>query len=250
MNGESRKYNAQEALLKAVESKPHALTQFARYVEEDGEHLGHSYVAKLLLGHSEEFSASMRDDMTISARYKKQCRKGIDMIIRNLNVDDLTPLLYKSGLLTSDEFDRLVNSPAMTRQDKVFFVIRLLQTKGPMAHLLFVQCLEQISDNPTHEELLQLFGITKSGSLSKRKAVEQTTHNTTSKLLRYIPRQAKAQGILISQTYLEAVENIHGLQYAGNCKAAIVTVEEYKSAAAGKVELYGVGIGICLCGLL
>ena len=237
MNDESRKYNAQEALLKAVESKPHALTQFARYVEEDGEHLGHSYIAKLLLGHGKEFSASMRDDMTTSARYKKQCRKGIDTIIRNLNVDDLTPLLYKNGLLTSDEFDRLVNSPAMTRQDKAFFVIGLLQTKGPMAHLLFVQCLaEQKSDNPTHEELLQLFGITKSSCLSKRKAVEQTTRNTTSKLLRYIPRQTKAQGILISQTYLEAVENIHGLQYVGNCKAAIIKVEEYKSA--GKVELY------------
>ena len=47
------------------------ITQFARYVEEDGEHLGHSYVAKLLLGHSEEFSASIHDT-TISAGYKKQ----------------------------------------------------------------------------------------------------------------------------------------------------------------------------------
>ena len=116
-------------------------------------------------------------------------------------------------------------------------MIRLLQTKGPRAHLLFVQYLvEQKSDNPTHEELLQLFGITKSSCLSKRKAVEQSTHNATSKLLRYTPRQAKAQGILISQTYLEAVDNIHGLQYAGNCKAAILKVEEYKSA--GKVDLY------------
>ena len=34
----------------------------------------------------------------------------------------------------------------------------------------------------------------------------KTTCNTTLKFHKCIPRQAKAQGILISQTYLEAVE--------------------------------------------
>ena len=235
MNIKSRKHKA-KVLLKAVESKPKALVQFARYVEKDREHLGHSYVAKLLLG--KEFSTSMHCDIIISARYKEKCREGIDTIMRNLNVDDLTPLLYKKGLLTSDEFDKLVNSQAiMTREEKCHFVIHLLQTKGPIAHLLFVQCLEQAeSENSSHKELLQLFDVTQNICLSKRKAAEQTACSTTSKLLRYTPRQAKAHGVLLSQTYLEAVENIHGLQYAGNCKAAIIKVEEYKSA--GKVELY------------
>ena len=94
-------------------------------------------------------------------------------------------------------------------------MINLLETKGPTAHLLFVQCLEQENENPSHEELLQLFGVTKSRCLSKRKYTEPTTCNARLKVPKYISRQTEAQGILISQTYLEAVENIHGLQYTG-----------------------------------
>ena len=225
-----------EALLNAVESssKPNAFILFARCVEKDSEHLGHSHVAKLLLG--EEFSKSMHNDMTVSARYKKQCGKSIKTLTSSFNAAEMSPLLYKKGLLTPDECERLVNNPAMTMQEKASFMISLLETKGPTAHLLFVQCLEQENENPSHEELLQLFGVTKSRCLSKRKHIEQTTCNAGSKVSKYIPRQAQAQGILISQTYLEAVEKIHRLQYTGNCKDAIIKVEEYKFA--GRVELY------------
>lgn len=70
-------------------------------------HLGHSYVAKLLLG--EEFSTNMLNDMRSSAKYKEQCNQGIKTLMCNCNVDDLVPILYAKGLLTADEFERLAN---------------------------------------------------------------------------------------------------------------------------------------------
>lgn len=119
----------------------------------------------------------------------------------------------------------------MTRQNKVLFVLSLLETKGPMAHLLFVECLKQGSEDPSHRELLHLFGVTTEVCVLKGQA-------TCTKLSKFIPRQAKAHGIIVSQAYLDAVEKIHDLQYydKGNCEAAITEVEGHK--ACGKVELY------------
>ena len=164
--------------------------------------------------------------------------RSLNELRRNFDVEDLVPILYAKGLLTPDEFERLTN-PAMlmTRQAKVSFVLSLLETKGPMAHLLFVQCLEQESENPSHRELLHLFGVTTEVCVLKRKAAGQATCATVnSKFIKFIPRQAKAHGIIVSQTYLDTVKKIHGLQYEGNCKAAIIEVEVHKTA--GKVELY------------
>ena len=70
------------------------------------------HAAKLLLG--EEFSTSMHNDMTISARYKKQCGKSIKTLTSSFNAAKMSPLLYKKGLLTPDECERLVNNLAMT----------------------------------------------------------------------------------------------------------------------------------------
>ena len=111
-----------QALLNAVESssEPNAFAQFAECVEKEKGHLGHSYIAKLLLG--EEFPIGMHDDMRSSAKYKKQCMQGFKTLICNFNVEGLIPMLYAERLLTADEFERLTN-PAipMTRQDKVSF---------------------------------------------------------------------------------------------------------------------------------
>ena len=225
-----------QALLDAVESssKPNAFVRFAECVEKEKTHLGHSYIAMLLKG--QEFSTSMHNDIKISAQYKKQCIQGFNKLMCNLNIEDLVPVLFAKGLLTADEFDRLTNlAMVMTRREKVSFVLKLLNTKGPTAHLLFVTCLEQKSENPSHKELLCLFGVFKNDRVLKRNAT-QATCTIISKVSKFIPRQAKAHGIIISQTYLEAVEKIHELQYKGNCEAAIVEVETYKSN--GEVELY------------
>ena len=225
-----------QALLNAVESsgKSNAYVRFAECVEKEKTHLGHSYIAMLLKG--EEFSTSMHNDMKISALHKKQCVQGFNKLMCNLNIGDLVPVLYAKGLLTADEFDRLTNlAIVMTRQDKVSFVLKLLNTKGPTAHLLFVKCLEQNIENPSHEELLSLFGVIKKDHVLKR-STTQTTCTIISKVSKFVPRQAKAHGIIISQTYLEAVEEVHELQYKGNCEAAIIEVERYRSI--GQVELY------------
>lgn len=233
---ESRETKVQ-AILNAVESssKPNTFVRFASCVKKEQEHLGHSYIAKLLSG--EEISASLWADMKASARYKGQCMQGRKTLMSTFNVEDLLPTLYAKRLLTLDECERLTN-PAMpmTRQDKVSFIISLLEAKGPTAYLLFVKCLEETCENPSHEELLQQFtGIKR---VKKRKHTEQsqTLCSVTSKLPKFIPRQTKAHGIIVSQTYLEAVEKIHELQYKGDCRTAILEVEAYKSA--GEVELY------------
>ena len=227
-----------QALLKAVESSsnPNGFVQFAECMKNEKGHLGHSYVAKLLSG--EELSISMHNDMRISAKYKEQCKQGVKTLIRNINVEDLVPILFAEGLLTADEFERLINVMSMTRQDKVLLVLSLLETKGPTAHLLFVKCLEQENENPSREELLRLFGVTAEVRVLKRNATAQlqAIHTVNSKIMKYIPRQAKAHGIIVSQTYLDAVKKIHGLQYKGKCEAAITEVEVHKTA--GEVELY------------
>ena len=226
-----------EAILNAIETngKPNAFVQFADCANKEKQHLGHPYIAKLLLG--EEIPMSMRDDMKTSAIYKKQFVRSIKTLMCNINIEALLPSLFAKGLLTSDEWERLTTPvTSMTRQDKVSFVFRLLETKGPTAHLLFVNCLEEPKDNenPSHKELLELFSVVDKDHTLKRKQFTCTA--TSVKLVRHTPTQTKAHGIIVSQIYLEAVETIHELQYSGNCKAAIIEVEAYKSA--GEVELY------------
>ena len=225
-----------QVLINAVESssKPNVFVRFAECVAKEKAHLGHSYVAKLLLG--EEFTRSMHDDIKASAVYKKQCVDRIKTLMDNFNVDELIPVMYANSLLTLDEWERLTNpAMSMTRQDKISFVLSLLETKGPTAHLLFVKCLKQKSENPSYQELLQLFDVAKT---LKRKAERQFTATCTTvcKLSKPTLRQTIANGVIISPQYLQAVKEIHSLQYNGNCEAAIIKVEEYKSA--GEVELY------------
>ena len=62
-------------------------------------HLGHSYIAKLLLG--EEVSTSMHNDMISSAKYKEQCVQSVKTLMCNFNAEDLVPTLYAERLLTT-----------------------------------------------------------------------------------------------------------------------------------------------------
>jgi len=225
-----------EALLIAVESssKPNAFVQFVQCIEKEKEHLGHLYVAKLLWG--TELSTDMHNDMNTSVIYREKCKQNIDILTHNINAEVLVPILRTKGLLTLDECQRLTDPTMLTtNQDKVSFILSLLETKEPTAHLLFVKCLEQESENPSHKELLQLFDIAQKDRGLKRKATKQF-HTVSSKLPKFILRQTIVHGAIVSQKYLEAVEKIHVLQYSGNCITAITEVERYKSI--GEFELY------------
>ena len=229
-----------EMILHTIESQDNsALLRFVQCLESEHDHLGHAFVAKRLLGTG--LSDEMMKEMDTSYKYMMQCRRNAKRLRSDIDCHTLVPHLQAEQLLTGDEVQQL-SLESMTRQKKNSLLLALLETKGPTAHMIFVQCLEKDDENPSHQELLQqLFDaageeVQCDGSGVKRKAIVQLVSEHTCKVPKFTPKQTMASGVIVSQRYLNIVKEVHEFQYNGNSEAAITKVETYR--LSGQTELY------------
>ena len=73
-------------------------------------------------------------------------------LCKMMNPDDLRPSLLARKMLTFDQSERL--STMATTREKTMFILQLVPTKGSKAFELFVESLQETSDeNPTHASL-------------------------------------------------------------------------------------------------
>ena len=73
-------------------------------------------------------------------------------LCKQMNPDELRPPLLAKKMLTFDQNERLGTLP--TTREKSMFILQLVPTKGSKAFELFVESLQETSDeNPAHASL-------------------------------------------------------------------------------------------------
>lgn len=239
-----------EFLLEAVEKKGgDAYSDFLRCLEKENEHLGHAFVASLLKG----LPFASKTDTTESAILKRKLQRYMPAMM-DIDTDALVPFLMQKHLLTSAETETLLNK-LLTSREKINTLLSLLETKGPTAHYLFVCCLEEEKEHPTHQQQVHLIRShcddddnddgddddddkdSRTRIPRKRKALDlEDIELPVVKVTKRDPDQVKAHGILISQYYYDKVKEIRRLHYLARWTAAEKIVEDCR--LSGDKELY------------
>lgn len=142
--------------------------------------------------------------------------------------------LYEKKLLTKNEFDKLKQTNKGT-DAKNQSVLKLLHSKGPTAHLLFAQCLEEEAEHKTHEELYQLISgkVTKESNLveqklpmtSRKRKLKDYKWPVLVKQARY-PSRLAMEGELKTIEYLEVMKKIRQCHNQGEWKAVEDIVQQ------------------------
>ena len=129
-----------------------AYTKFFKCISEEvlrgeGIHIGHQYLLAVLKG--EQYAT------VDECRASEACKQRIlehreDM--RDIDLASLVPVMYAHSLITTDERDMLLDKGRThIKRIEQFFLI--LETKGPLAHALFAQCLAKETSHSSHAEL-------------------------------------------------------------------------------------------------
>ena len=127
-----------------------AYLRFMQCLRDEGEHLGHHHIANLLETGVSECDA---DDLAMS-RLVEQALPRVGTQVKDcLSVKDLLPYLRQSKLLTASELELLHEDSSMENSVKIQRLLSILDTKGPIAHLLFFQCLEQEKTHSGHTDI-------------------------------------------------------------------------------------------------
>ena len=137
-------------VLQSLKRKGHlAYSKFLSCVKAEHNHIGHEYIAALL----QEEPFGSKAELDESSRLKDAIQRHYsDPEMMGISLQSLVPLIYSKKLLTEDENQKLL-SHYKTRSERIHLLLHLLDTKGSLAHGLFVECLQSESSHPTHKEL-------------------------------------------------------------------------------------------------
>ena len=143
-------YEKSRYILRSLEAKgPSAYSKFLNCLKEEESHMGHDYIASLL----QEKAFGSKLELEESSQLKKAIQKHYKEMM-DLSLELLVPLIYGKKLLTENEKQKLLSQHNKTRSERILLLLHLLDTKGPLAHRLFVKCLQSESrSHPTHKEL-------------------------------------------------------------------------------------------------
>lgn len=150
LRSERRRKQKAEYIVQCVEKRGLSL-KFLESVRNEKAHCGHEYVAALLEGR-EYCSASDR-------RKSEQIRRRIESnMTRMMDIDlsSLVPRLLSRRLLTNDEMILINGSKVHVQKENILLFYDIMETKGPLAYLKFVQCLSEDKSHQVHSELYEL----------------------------------------------------------------------------------------------
>ena len=100
--------------------------------------------------------ASIHTHLFVGAGMNKHEKAALQKLTvelcKQMNPDDMRPSLLAKKMLTYDQNERLGAMSSM--REKSMFILQLVPTKGSKAFELFVESLQETSDeNPTHASL-------------------------------------------------------------------------------------------------
>ena len=149
-NSKSTQYEKSRYILQSLETKgPYAYSKFLCCVKAENNHMGHEYIAALL----QEKRFCSKVELEESSRLKQAIQEHYSEMM-DISLQSLVPLIYSKKLLTEDEKQKLLSQHNKTRSERIHLLLLLLDTKGPSAHRLFIECL-QTDSHPAHKELYE-----------------------------------------------------------------------------------------------
>ena len=140
-----------EYIVQRVETRGLSV-KFLESVQNEKAHCGHDYVAALLEGREYCSAADRRESEQIRRRIETNMTRMMD-----IDLLSLVPHLLSRRLLTNEETTSLINGSDMrVLKEKIFLFYDIMETKGPLAYLRFVQCLSEDKSHRVHSELYEL----------------------------------------------------------------------------------------------
>ena len=213
---------------------PETCGKFVQALEKEDEHLGHRYILDLIRGykHADE------EEIALSSRLRKRIEESIvtGKLLTKMNVEtSLVGHMYTEKLMTEDQLVVLRNCSTTTEKNKM--ILKLLNSKGPLAYIKFLNCLKENaadSNLAMHLELFQLIcddtsvEIKVTSVCRKRKARESEEIPVTKR----DPIRLEIEGKLITTQYLEVIQKVRLLHNEGQWDAVDDLVKgcEKKSA--------------------
>lgn len=153
-NSESdpRMWTAQQLVDLILEKGSKACTTFLHILQNENGHLGHKYVLSLLMG----FQYADEEEIRLSSRIKERIMMNMPEVVNGMNLKAaVIDHMYKKKLLTDDEFESFLQSSEPSCKMSLR-ALKLLDTKGPTAHLIFAQCLKAETTHGTHQEIFEI----------------------------------------------------------------------------------------------
>ena len=139
----------------ADERKIHAFQRSIQKSVGYGGHLGHDYIATLLDDTKPKFADE--SSIELSRRIHERMVSGMQKLVASIKPSLLYHVMVQKRLLTLDEFERFKDNRNFSDIEKNERLLALLVTKGPTAHLLFAQCLDETQQlYDCHHELCQM----------------------------------------------------------------------------------------------
>ncbi len=183
---------------------------FLSNLEDNEEHMGHKYLVSLLRG--TKFAPD--EDIKESQMLFDKIQKNLTLVTRELDVKCLEPYLTKEKLITQNELEKLQNKDK-TRKDKAQMLLTILKTKGPTAHLRFVNRCLNSGCSEAHTDLYRLLAVPQN-SLKRRASTDTTSlsKNITVVTKRYPFFLETPEGITTS-SYIKIMAKIREYHQTG-----------------------------------
>ena len=131
-------------LSQKLENKSYSILLDCLYKEE--EHLGHDFICDLLEGRQ----YASEKEIIYSKRVKDAMKKKLTVFMKGINPKELIPHMMKHKLLTTSEVEQLYGTMPGNKQS--FSLLCILDTKGPLGHSLFAECLQDEDSHATHSQ--------------------------------------------------------------------------------------------------
>ena len=199
-------------LSKLLSSKgPEAFVKFYHCLKEERarEHIGHQYVVQLLEG-KDVFG----DELVMQSRnIQEAVRRNETAIHRLLKLSTLRPYLHRYELVTRDESETYLDTTqgvVMQRDERIQHFLRILESKGPLAHYRFLECLHREKEHRGHLELYQLLV-----SETDNTQFDPDHDAVPFPRIRRGPNRIKLLGVLANETYVDRMRKMQRYRYKG-----------------------------------
>lgn len=196
---------------------PETCGRFVQALEKEQEHLGHRYILDLIRGskHADE------EEIALSSRLRKRIGESriTGKLLTNMNLKaSLAWRMYSEKLMTEDEL--VILRSCLTNRERNKMILKLLNSKGPLAYIKFLQCLKEDSSDSSqvvHQELFSLICDDESVEIKvttvcrKRKARESEETSVTKR----DPIRLEIEGELVTEHYLNIIKDVRHFHNEG-----------------------------------
>ena len=255
-----------EFLLKAVEAKKlHKGTTRKRFLaclKREFQHLGHyqhlagllereyNYMRSYNDKHISQTDIYSPDKVLIDKELNERINKH-QTFLKDIDFRTLVPVMRSKHLLTDIEQEALMGNDAhqYRSQDwKVTRLIHILNHKVPTAHIMFLDCLREENQHPTHKELYERLSycmpwaspddtdLEKDSSLVGKKRKDTFSRNELQPS-KVKPKCYEMEGILAGEEYKMIMLKFQTWHHNGNWQAIDQQMEKYKQNANFQAEL-------------